>query len=281
MRFAPVAPVTALPYLPRTDYHLVLSNEALRNSAVVSWYGKARKRGETVILDHPVHERLPIPSLESILALCDAMRPTFTIVPDVIGDSSKTISQFKLLAPLIASTGTYPMAVVQGKNWDEYWHAMYELAKLADYIAVPLIRVYEQISRAYFIEKLSEDGFFREHPYTQIHLLGEQDSFTDTRKLKHHPNVMGVDSAKPVYLAAKGYEFPAKRSDHWGRPANYFDLPESYFFANSELVEYNIRAAMEIADYHPLPTLKEEIGDSGPVRRYFRHRTDFDRSNVP
>lgn len=229
MKFAPVAPPSYLNRMPQTGYHLVLSNVALKYHQAREYYAFRARMGDFVILDNPVHERLQSPSLEQCLALAALIRPSAMTVLDTIGDPEKTLEQFHHFAPFIRKIpGVEPMGVVQGQNWNDYVQCAYSLGPNVRYLGIPLVRKYEPVDRAEFVDSLTNMGFFGQFPQVYIHLLGADQEMSDAFRLRNHPRVMGIDSAKPVYLGAKcaSYEDAERKSYLWGRPEGYFDLLE-------------------------------------------------------
>lgn len=244
MKFAPVSNAVALEYLPHTGYHLALSNQLLAHPRMLAFYARKVRQGDTVILDHPVHERLPIPTTNEILSLINAFNPTYVIVPDAIGDTFRTLRMFDKEAHLLSKPGTTPMGVVQGKNYNDYLRCIYELVKRTNAIGIPLIRKFQQIDRAEFVDELTRQGFFDRHPEVKIHLLGSDSTFRDVISLRAHRNVMGFDTAKPVYLAVQGFRIDEVNS--YRRPPNYFKMAEPAGYANESLIQFNVRYVMRM-----------------------------------
>lgn len=245
MKYAPVVPEYVLPALPKDhDYHLVLSNELMRSPAMQDYY---RGRG-FVIMDNPVHERLDIPSLEMRAYMMVKIMPSVMVASDVIGDGHATYDKYLEERRTFASVPL--MAVVQGKNMFDYVFSIMHLAEHAEYIGVPLIRKYEPICRAKFVYTLSELGFFDKFPNTKIHLLGCDSTYGDIAKLAglKHPNVMGFDSAKPIYLALKGYRADSvidPKSEAWGRPDWYFSRTDPLTPPEADLIRHNVEVMYE------------------------------------
>ncbi len=244
MKYAPVVPEYVLDAIPEEcDYHLVLSNQLLKSERMRSFYEMQGERGRTVIMDNPVHERLEIPSFSERCYMAVTVRPTVMVAPDIIGEAEESYNLYLREINLMKHIPL--MAVVQGRTWNDYMFSIQHLVRHATYIGIPLIRRFEQIDRADFIFDLTERGFFREFPHLRIHLLGSDHLMKDIRNLRCHPNVMGFDSAKPIYLGLKGVHISKAKEGDWGRPDWYFDRTDPLSLRESELIRANILEMLE------------------------------------
>lgn len=260
MKFYPVTPPGLLTALPRQwKYHLVLADQVLKDPSYESYFASIRRNealsgshGLKVILDNPVHERLDTPPLDARIRAARSVKAHTVVAPDRIGDAkaSTSLLRIHMRSSLAQRYGT--MAVVQGKTEDQYFTHIIELAKIVSYVGIPQIRSGAPFSRSEFIYRLLECGFFEQYPQVKIHLLGNIGLFQDAIELRAVPQVIGIDSAKPIYLGALGIDISdatTVTSFDFHRPKNFFSLrAEDLSPANLDLIRRNVQTVQEWVD---------------------------------
>ena len=260
MKFYPVTPPGLLTALPRQwKHHLVLADQVLKDPAYEEYFASIRRNealngssGLKVILDNPVHERLDTPPLDARMRAARSVKAHTVVAPDRIGDAkaSTSLLRIHMRSSLAQRYGT--MAVVQGKTADQYFTHIVELAKIVSYVGIPQIRSGAPFSRSEFIYRLLESGFFEQYPQVKIHLLGNIGLFQDAIELRAVPQVIGIDSAKPIYMGAMGIDLRATCSasdPDIHRPPNFFSWKaEDFAPGNLALIRRNIETVQEWVD---------------------------------
>jgi len=261
VKYYAVCPGGLLTVLPReTRHHLVLSNQVLSDGRYAIYFSTVRRNGAfangdttgglRVILDNPVHERLEVPSLLERMEALRAVKASAVVAPDCIGDPTESLRLLRIhmRSTLGRSSATETIAVVQGKSSDDYLAHIQQLAKMVSYIGIPQIRVPGvSFSRYEFICMLRDLKFFERNPHVKIHLLGNIGLFQDAICLSDVPQVVGIDSAKPIYLGAMGIDIrDFQASITARRPSNFFDLLTAQLTPDQEeLIRQNIRTVRE------------------------------------
>lgn len=253
MYFAPVTPPHLLDLLPTTVHaHLILSNQVFAtreaHSAYARFFDRTEPYKDVIILDNPIHERQPIPPMADRLEAARLLNVNVIVAPDVIGnphDSTRLLNHH-LKSPL-AQPPYEALAVVQGFTATEYESHIRHLAHRGlTWIGVPQVRQEgTTFNRAKFLLGLKAAGFFEEYPQVSVHLLGNIGMFEDACELVSKvPQVIGIDSAKPVYLASLGIDIRCvDQARKTRRPAGYFELQPGQ--VDASLLAHNVRTVQE------------------------------------
>lgn len=97
MKFAFIAPVQGLRYIPPVDYHMVLPDPLLAHEVYSEYYRDCVRQKHTVILDNGAFERLGVPmSNEEMWDLMHRTRlfPTHVVAPDIPQGGRKSNLEF-------------------------------------------------------------------------------------------------------------------------------------------------------------------------------------------
>lgn len=234
-KFAPIAPITMQPILDSVDalgdYQLLLAHEVVVRATEYAhyYYGSARPR-PFVILDNgaaELGEPLSVGRMQSAAITC---RANVIVLPDIIGDSIKTIS---MGADAVRKYGALPdgmefMAVAQGQSLEEIvacGKALLGLSPHVGFVAVPKHVTAKLGTRQEVVRRLSKAA---SSAMFKIHLLGFSDNIADDMASAAYPGVVGIDSAMPIWagihqLPPLPEQPPTDTSDYGKRPHGYMN----------------------------------------------------------
>jgi hypothetical protein len=179
-----------------------------------NWPAQVIMDNSVIELGHPV-------STETMMEACEIVPSSMIVLPDVIGDPAKTEGLSSRAAYEWSKAGLHGfMAVPQGETMTGFINCASRLAELPGvrYWGIPrhatakLGTRYELTRRVYDVRHMS------------IHMLGFSDDVRDdllcTKMWPGHQVVMGIDSAVPIRLGAKGlpmtyHKDPGPRGNFW------------------------------------------------------------------
>jgi hypothetical protein len=201
-----------------------------------------------IILDNPVHEKQPIPKRDDRLWAVRAVKATSAIAPDVINDPEQSMDLLRLHLRSRIARYSETIAVVQGKTTEERKAVIRRLAQFVNYVGIPPYRWTEdRPPRNEFLRQLQDEGFFNEYPSIKVHLLGNVDLFRDAQAVRDIPQVVGIDSAKPVYLGALGIDIrDLDLAAETHRPEGFFELcADELTHKQRCLIRHNVETVQE------------------------------------
>lgn len=236
MDYAPVIPPHYLDYLPETQASFCYATIAETNPRYLKFFAKRKN----VVLDHPIYERSDPEAWltpKRLKMIVDIIEPRFTIIPDLIDDSSGTIKH--ALAFMAAIDHPSLTAVPQGQS-------MIELLQCAKSFYSNGIRRFGlsiiptralQLNRATWTElmldKVGADCVF--------HWLGADYPYTDEAAQGWQmPQVLSLDTAEVFNASYRGVEFgsdDALSKASTKRPEGFEDLTQNF---DSLIFHHNI-----------------------------------------
>lgn len=234
-QFAPIAPSSLTLKLDRLgilgDYHMLLAHDVLVYTATwETFYENLKEDGRIPfkILDNSLVEMGEPLGAESLSAASLTVGASCIVLPDkqhYYAESARLSvdSAYELSRQTLPGNCTF-MGVVQGNTIKELMECAQRLSRevtLLEYLAVPRVVTNTIGSRVEIVRRLSYD-----FPY-RIHLLGWSDNIVDDFETLKHVNVMGIDSAAPIYLGQHKKILPGRIQDatwlkYWYRPKDYF-----------------------------------------------------------
>lgn len=232
-RFAPVAPIGLLEKLAEEgllgDYHLLLTHEILEEQGRFkalfgpdSQYYDGPNR--CVILDNSVVECGQPAPIRDLMEAADVVHPNIIVLPDHLGDFSKTVvSSLRGYDKLANITNTPFMWVVQGQTREELAHSAmigYELPQVTC-LGVPKIITRDLGSRMPIVQSIR---YMSEN--IPIHLLGFSDDLEDDINCARMPLVQGIDSNVPIRLGQHDRGLDWAEESHKPR-GDYFKTEQS------------------------------------------------------
>ena len=142
MKLAHLLPVSIIDSTPpQQRVHLALAPLVFQYKEYERFLRKKLERGDTVIIDNPVHENETVIP-EIWLNVVRSLRPTVAVVPDAIDDALLTIKQARAYVPLLTGLGVTPMVVPHGTEQRDFFSCARELATIpgVGYFGVSLER---------------------------------------------------------------------------------------------------------------------------------------------
>jgi hypothetical protein len=206
-----------------TDYdyflvHLLESNSAYRAEIELS-----RGLGREIILDNSIFELGQSFNQDKFAYFIRLFKPTEFIIPDVLENYEKTISNFKEFIRKYPKLEGKKIGVVQGSSEEECFSCYKELVNLgAEKIAISFdYKWYEESRKSFFdltkyhnwmwgrinfLKKLIKKDFFREE--IPLHLLGcglpQEFCYYGEEEKKY---IESIDTSNPVIHGLHGIEY--------------------------------------------------------------------------
>lgn len=212
MRAALISPTQFLEQVqPCSDYHLVLTHKVICERKYCDHYAARSRAGDYIILDNSAAEKnarsLP---LKNVVLAAVLVKPCVVVLPDYLFDARRTLDELanalrspqlrfmKRVLPNVKLCG-----VVQGvdvHDWLDCFDIMNDSRSGIDILGVPKVTAQLFGSR---YEALQTISCKVKKP---IHLLGfwHGAPLSEVGREKQFDFVMGIDTPKPVKLAAQG-----------------------------------------------------------------------------
>lgn len=250
MKCALVSPTNLLRHTqPFSDYHLALAYKVIYERRYQDYYRERSKAGDYIVLDNGAVEKRgrSVPMKDIVLAAL-LIKPSVVVLPDYLFDSDRTLDELenavrspamRLMRRFLPETKL--CVVVQGldqDDWLECFHILNQSLNGIDVLGIPKVTGQLFGTRTEALERV------RKRVKKPCHLFGVwwQATLDDIREEASFPFVVGVDTPKPLRLAAYGLGL-----DRWSemprgkgfldKPANNIDL---------ELVSKNCREFVEV-----------------------------------
>lgn len=230
MRAALVSPTTLLESVqPFSDYHLILAHKVVYDRHYCDFYAQRSKEGDYIILDNGAVEKggRSVP-LKTIVLAAVLTKPDVVVLPDYLFDSDRTLDELenalrsphlKFLRRVLPDVKL--CAVVQGvdrSDWLECFDILNNPRNGIDHLGIPKITGQLFEHRWVVLEKI------RKRVKKVCHLFGVwwKDSLDDIQKEAMFSFVEGVDTPKPLRLAAHGLTL-----DDWNKVPRGKDFVDS------------------------------------------------------
>lgn len=204
MKLAVITPPRFDPIVEPSGYHLILAQYLLRDPAyAVQTTMKALQHG-FLMLDNGAAEGEPVP-LYKLINLAETYRIDEIILPDVLRDSTATISGHLDKKVLQKIPPRNRAIVPQGQDWDEWIHCLDVLDNQLKFRTICLPKHLETLpdGRRKALTILMERRLHLTH---DIHLLGcSQAPLTEVLNATAiYANVRGIDTGAPIAYAQHG-----------------------------------------------------------------------------
>ena len=172
----------------------------------------------------------PLPPAD-ILRAAELVRARAIVLPDKLGDAAFTVRASEQAALDLGKPPAYAgyMCVVQGQNVEEVMQCAEDLVSLphVKYLSIPRVLANLGMSRIDLAQKI-----YDRHKLP-LHLLGFSDNMRDDMMAATMSGVMGIDSAMPIWLGAKGQSLPSAIP-----PRNIFgSRPETFWTDNMKTAQ--------------------------------------------
>ncbi len=225
MRAALVSPTEYLGEIqPHSNYHLILTHKVIYDRRYQEFYRKRSKEGDYIILDNGAVEKKgsSVP-MKDIVTAAILTRPTVVVLPDFLFDGDRTYHELinAIRSPQLRFLRrVHPdvkiAAVAQGID-EEEWIDSFSILNNTDgidLIGIPKVTGHTFGHRWQALERIAK------HVHKPCHLLGfwHKDSLEDLAHEATFPFAQGVDTPKPLRLAAAG-----KTLDDWAMFENMHD----------------------------------------------------------
>ncbi len=235
--FAPVAPPRMLLDLKETgylgSYHLLLAHDVVAQpkayKAVFDDLPKA-----TIIMDNSLIELGKPADVETMLTAIETVISDYVVMPDYLGQSLMTLEACRSFVEVIDKTNPHPlMAVPQGTNIEEVMYCAEQLARLNHVCAWGIPR---HLTESLGTRLMVTDSLTRAFPQMSIHQLGFSSNLLDDFECTKMPNVMGIDSAMPIWLGLQSKSIESYLVNHPSRPEDYWETAHE----SNSFVEMNL-----------------------------------------
>ncbi len=223
-QFAPVAPPLMLLDLKDKgalgDYHLLLAHDVVVQEDLYREVFADINPKPFVIMDNSVIELGEPVSTEVMEEAASIVRPDLIVLPDVLGDSERTIELSTKASVSWAYKDLGPFLVVpQGTTTDEFLSCAEDLMHLprVEGWGVPRHATAKLGSRHTLVYRLMVL-----RPLYTMHLLGFSDNIQDDISVARAHGVNGIDSAVPIRLGLQNRPFNIHIDSHPPR-GNYWE----------------------------------------------------------
>jgi len=232
------------------DYDYCLPHLLDENKEYRDFFYRAKEKGRYIIMDNSLHELGEAYDTERLLHWIQELKPNEFIVPDVMGDKTRTLVNAKFWSQIPLHEDVKKVAVVQAKSYSEakecyaILHNFHYYKKIAfsygasyynDLYPHPNPLIGKMMGRILTISKLYKDKIITK--YDQIHLLGcalpqEFSYYSD------FPFIESLDTSNPVIHGLKGIRY-----SEFGLLHKESDKIDKLIGLNGnwEDVEYNIK----------------------------------------
>ncbi len=250
MKVALVSPTSLLEHVgPFSDYHLILTHKVIYERRYQDFYARRSKAGDYIILDNGAVEKggRSVPLKDIVLAAV-LTKPTVVVLPDYLFDSDRTLDELEdaLRSPQLrfmrrVLPEVQLCAVVQGvdqDDWLECFRILNDPRNGIDALGIPKVTGQLFGHRWKALEKVQR------RVRKTCHLFGVwwQDSLEDIRYESQFNFVEGVDTPKPIRLAAYGLSL-----DDWGKMPRGKDFVDSSVDSiDLELLKANCEGFVEV-----------------------------------
>lgn len=212
MKAALVSPTSLLEQVqPFSDYHLILTYKVIYSRRYQAFYAARSKAGDYIILDNGAVEKggRSVPLRDIVLAAV-LTKPNVVVLPDYLFDSHRTLDELEnaLRSPQLrflrkVLPNIQLCAVIQGldqDDWLECFGILNDPRNGIDALGIPKVTGQIFGHRWVVLEKIQKKV------KKTCHLFGVwwQDSLDDITREAQFPFVEGVDTPKPIRLAAYG-----------------------------------------------------------------------------
>jgi len=232
-----MAPTNLLPLVqPFSNYHLVLAYKVIYDVGYYNYCKERSKAGDYVILDNGAVEKggrsVPLKNIVLAAVLC---KPSLVVLPDFLFDSLRTLDELEnaLRSPAFrflkkVHPGVKLCAVVQGvdeSDWLECFDILNDRNNGIDVLGIP------KITGQFFGSRLEALKRISRRVKKPCHLFGVwwQSTLEELRQEAQFHFVQGVDTPKPVRLAAHGLSL-----SQWAA------MPRGKDFLDRPCVDYNV-----------------------------------------
>ena len=222
--FAPVAPPRMLMALKENNclgsYHLLLAHDVVAQpKAYKKVFDDLPKA--TIIMDNSLIELGKPADIETMLTAIETVTSNYVVMPDYLGQSLLTVEACKSFATMINKINPHSlMAVPQGTNIEEVLYCAEQLAKIEGVKAWGIPR---HLTESLGTREIITRSLTRHYPKMPIHQLGFSDSIQDDIECTRMPNVMGIDSAMPIWLGLDNRDLKSYMNHHPSRPKDYWE----------------------------------------------------------
>ena len=183
--------------------HLYVTNKEYRNKFL-----EAKKKGREIILDNSVFELGEAFDKDIYIDVIKELKPDYYVIPDVLGESDKTIENVKNFPKFTFSKS---IGVVQGNTIMLSKHCYESIVDDVDVVAFtmaypfmnkdPLVRMHERIN---FISKLYRWGTINEE---KVHHLLGVNLPQEVMYMKDFSFIKSVDTSNPVVTGILGIRY--------------------------------------------------------------------------
>lgn len=268
-----IAPLNYLEFSANNDYHLVLPHLWLFSEKYREFIRKEKKtKKKMLILDNGTYEFSEPMSSSLLLRLAEQMSADVVVAPDYIYDAKRTIRLTERFLREAAKSRVKVMAVVQGKNLDEWLSCFERLSRLDVYMIgitnskLASYNVYDSwvrehlheldirfrtseavITRILLVKTLVEEELVRES--RKCYLLGLPNPIELMYYRKFFEKyIFGCDTTQPIVCGLLGIRFDEKYGLLGEKPAIKLDFSVSMTPKQKRDAWHNVRVMRQFAN---------------------------------
>jgi hypothetical protein len=183
-------------------YHMILSQEAMRDRMYRGELARLAKRGHFSIIDNGAAEGDQLP-FEQVVTVANQVGADEIIMPDVLFDGKATLKATTDPTALSMVPPIRRMVVPQGNSWEEWEECLVSLLMTIDFASIGLAKHLERLEggRAYASKVIHKHALDLNH---NIHLLGVWASPYDEITCEYACNIRGIDTGAAIAYAQNG-----------------------------------------------------------------------------
>lgn len=233
------------------DYQYALPHLLESNIKYREHFLKCKSEGVEIYLDNSLHELGYAVDDKLLLKWINILEPSNVFVPDVWEDKTQTLVNAKHFLQYKIPERTTLVAVVQGKNYIDFYECYYLLKELgykkiafsygASYYNTtsrhPNVALGKALGRIRTISSLYEGGIIKKND--RIHLLGCSSPF-EFSLYNNLPFIESLDTSNPIMMALEGKKYNSSlvMDKPKANMNTFFNI--SLDKVDLELVKYNV-----------------------------------------
>lgn len=253
IRLAHILPSAYLSHLQTElkPFHLVLAHQVLKDDHYRAFYTQRRQAGDYILLDNSAFELGEAIDDDSLLQAIDMLQPHEVVLPDALGDATKTYE--RVLAFLarhrsLLARGVRFMAVPHGRDLNDYMANYRLLDSLSGVHTLGIGTIYNkrletaiQPGRRRIFAALQHAGVLSNKAH---HLLGLGDSgHLELQVLKRYSQIRSCDSSA-AYMQARHGQALQHRSPY-NKVADKINLHDTFQTSLLKPLLHNMRILQE------------------------------------
>jgi len=196
MKIAVIGADATMSHILGLSFHFLLAQQLCGKTLTQNSYRDLSAHGDFIMVDNGAAEGELVLN-ETLIDIAEAVSADEVVLPDVLRDSSGTLSRSTASSILWAIPHTKRVIVPQGRNWSEWIACLENLLSRCNPATIGVAKWLEELpgGRKKALEIIYQRRY---HHRCRIHLLGAaRDFMTEMREL-NFPFVRSMDTALPL-----------------------------------------------------------------------------------